>query len=87
MNTFLYLLANKPDSFITRKVGIERAREIQDLAKEVVACGGMLAKSGENAVWALDEKMQKEKGQLNPGTTADIVGATLFVACLCGFRP
>jgi len=87
VDTFLFLLANKPDSFITRKVGAERAREVQIRAQEVLARGGMLAKGGETAVWALDEKLQKEKGQLNPGTTADIVGATLFVACLSGFRP
>ncbi len=87
VNTFLYLLGKKPDSFITRKVGADRAREVQIRARNVIARGGLLAKGGEDAVWALDEKLQKEKGQLNPGTTADIVGATLFVACLCGLRP
>ncbi len=87
VDTFLFLLGNKPDSFIARKAGAERAQEVQIRAKEVLTCGGMLAKCGEAAVWALDEKLQKEKGQLNPGTTADIIGATLFVACLCGLRP
>ncbi len=87
VDTFLFLLGNKPDSFIARKAGTERAREVQIRAKEVLARGGMLAKGGEALVWALDEKLQKEKGQLNPGTTADIIGATLFVACLCGLRP
>lgn len=87
VDTFLFLLGNKPDSFITRKVGAERAQAVQIRAKDVLSRGGMLAKGGEEAVWALDEKLQKEKGRLNPGTTADIIGATLFVACACGFRP
>ncbi|HMF34532.1 MAG TPA: triphosphoribosyl-dephospho-CoA synthase [Candidatus Lokiarchaeia archaeon] len=87
VNTFLYLLGNKPDSFIARKVGLERAQEVQKKAQETFAQGGMKSEEGIADVNALDEELQKAGGKLNPGTTADILGATLFVACLCGFRP
>jgi triphosphoribosyl-dephospho-CoA synthetase len=70
-----------------RKTGLEEAQRVQQLARDALDFGGLQAAEGISAVADMDEVLQEKGGKLNPGTTADILGATLFVACLCGFRP
>lgn len=87
VNTFLFLLAQKEDSLIIRKAGHDHAVEIQSQAGAIMDRGGMANEIGKAEVQEFDGFLQKEGGKLNPGTTADILGATLFVACACGLRP
>ncbi|MBA4188827.1 MAG: triphosphoribosyl-dephospho-CoA synthetase [Planctomycetaceae bacterium] len=73
-------LAKYPDSLIARKRGIAVAVEVQQRAKEVQALGGIATPEGRRAGVALDKHLRYDGNKLNPGTTADLITACLFVA-------
>jgi triphosphoribosyl-dephospho-CoA synthase len=79
---YLRQLLRQPDTLIIRKNGLLKAREISDmiapLADQVLAAADPTRY--ENALIALDGQL-KTSG-INPGTTADMTVATLFVAKL-----
>lgn len=79
---YLSQLLRQPDSLIIRKNGLLKAREISDmiapLADRVLAATDPLR--FENELLLLDGQL-KTSG-INPGTTADMTVATLFVAKL-----
>lgn len=78
----LHWLAQHSDSLIARKRGLPEATEASRLAQRVLSDGW----PGEAATWmwrALDNWMRREPGR-NPGTTADLVVACLFVALRSG---
>ncbi len=66
------LLAWQPDSLIVRKNGEAIGREIQTLARQT---------NPEDPVEiaALDTRLRSDGNRLNPGTTADLIAAGLFV--------
>ncbi|KAA1257823.1 ATP:dephospho-CoA triphosphoribosyl transferase [Rubripirellula obstinata] len=70
------LLASSPDSLIQRKFGREVAKQVQQLASEVDHSSTMSRKR-------LDDFLRPDGNpeglQLNPGTTADVIAAALFV--------
>ena len=79
---YLSQLRTQPDSLVTRKKGLLKAREISDmiapLADQVLAAAD--PSRYENELLSLDGQL-KTSG-INPGTTADLTVATLFVAIL-----
>jgi len=79
VQTFLSILAQVPDTLIARKRGIEVACEVSDRAGEVLELGGIFGDRGQKEVKRLDLTLRDEKHTLNPGTTADLVAAALFV--------
>jgi triphosphoribosyl-dephospho-CoA synthase len=87
VDTFIKLLSEKPDSLITRKMGIEAAKQVSEKAKKIIEAGGIESEKGETMLWSLDKELNKEKGKLNPGTTADLTAATLYILLLSGWRP
>jgi triphosphoribosyl-dephospho-CoA synthase len=87
VQTFLHVLAEVPDTFIARKTSIEKARQISLKAKEVVELGGVETSSGRKSLDKLDGELKESSNLLNPGTTADIVGAALALCTLAGYRP
>jgi len=68
----LTLLAKHPDSLIVRKRGIEEAEEASHRAWVVL--------EGRASVADFDTWLRAEGRGRNPGTTADLVTASLFVA-------
>ncbi len=50
---------------------------------EALELGGVTTLEGKAEILKLDDHLRKEA--LNPGTTADLVGACLMVALLCGW--
>jgi triphosphoribosyl-dephospho-CoA synthase len=80
-------LLNAPDTFISRKVGVENAGEISIDAKHVLDVGGAQSQAGKDAIAALDKKMRQKGNDYNPGTTADIIATTLALCTLSGYRP
>lgn len=78
--TFLRLLANHPDSLIVRKFGIDLAAEVSRRAGEILAAGWPSAGRSPNPLPAFDAWLRRRQRPLNPGTTADLIAATLFVA-------
>ena len=87
VQTFLQVLAEVPDTFIARKTSIEKARQISFKAREVVELGGVETSIGRKSLYKLDGELKESTNLLNPGTTADIIGAALALCILAGYRP
>jgi len=87
VHTFLKVLSEHPDTFIARKVGYEKAREISLGAKKVLELGGVEASNGRKSLREFDRKLRESGSLLNPGTTADITAAALALCVLSGYRP
>jgi triphosphoribosyl-dephospho-CoA synthase len=87
VQTFLEVLAEIPDTFIARKTGIEKAREISLKAREILNLGGTATLVGRKSISEFDRELRKASNLLNPGTTADIVSAGLALCVLNGYRP
>jgi triphosphoribosyl-dephospho-CoA synthase len=73
-------LATYPDSLIARKNGPAVAEDVRRRAAEVLALGGIATAEGRAAGVALDKHLRSDGNKLNPGTTADLITACLFVA-------
>lgn len=73
-------IANYPDSLIARKNGPAIAEEVQRRAAEVQRLGGIATPEGRRAGVAFDKHLRSDGNKLNPGTTADLIAACLFVA-------
>jgi triphosphoribosyl-dephospho-CoA synthase len=83
VQTYLTLLAAVPDTLIARKRGLTVAWSVTAKAAEALAAGGMFGPAGRRAVTALDQWLRRAgDNSLNPGTTADMTAAVLFVAML-----
>lgn len=80
IGTHLQLLARIPDSLIARKLGLSEAEEASRRAAEVLELGWPESRPGQQAFKDLDGWLRAVGNQRNPGTTADLVAASLFVA-------
>lgn len=79
LQTFLTLLAHVPDSLIARKNGMAAAERVSGLAREILQRGGVFSDSGRRDLIRLDRTLRDRRHLMNPGTTADLVAAALFV--------
>jgi triphosphoribosyl-dephospho-CoA synthase len=77
--TFLRVLAEVPDTLISRKHGATEAEGVSRRAAQVLAAGGCETTAGRREVARLDAELRGSAHGLNPGATADLVCATLFV--------
>jgi triphosphoribosyl-dephospho-CoA synthase len=84
VEAFLALLARVPDTLIARKRGRAAAERVSAGAASVLAAGGVRDDAGRAALQAFDASLRGDGNALNPGTTADLVTAVLFVAQLEG---
>jgi triphosphoribosyl-dephospho-CoA synthase len=87
VDTFLKVLAEHPDTFISRKVGLEKAKEVSLGAKQVLDLGGVETAKGKECLISFDKKLRKAGNDYNPGTTADITAAAIALCTLSGYRP
>lgn len=78
-HTYLQLLAAEEDTFITLKFGPEKSRYVRDRAKQLVATG-----CSRDELEAFDAELVG--AGLNPGSSADIIAAALFISILGGLR-
>jgi triphosphoribosyl-dephospho-CoA synthase len=72
----LRLLAHTPDTLIARKAGPDAAEQVSAGARDVLG--------GRRTLQSFDASLREPGNALNPGTTADLVTATLFVALVEG---
>ena len=72
------LLAAHPDTLIARKAGEAAADAVSAAAREV--------RDGTVSLADFDDSLRADGNRLNPGTTADLVAATLLAALLSGVR-
>jgi len=84
VETYLTLLASTPDTHIARKLGQAEADAVSRRAMEVRAAGGTRSAIGRKALAALDAELRDPRNRRNPGTTADLTCAALFVVILEG---
>jgi triphosphoribosyl-dephospho-CoA synthase len=73
---FLELLADEPDTFVAINHGQATAERVSEQAAEAL--------DGERDPWALADELVAEG--VNPGTTADLIAAGLFVALRRGLE-
>jgi triphosphoribosyl-dephospho-CoA synthase len=71
LKTYLLILTKHLDTFIIKKAGVEKAKKVTELASKVMA--------GNLSLEAFDAELRTQGSRLNPGTTADIVSAILFI--------
>ncbi len=76
----LHWLAEFPDSLIVRKCGGMIALEIRMRAAAVLDRGGLATPDGCATAILFDGYLRSRGNRLNPGTTADLVTACLFIA-------
>ena len=81
-HTHLCLLAQYGDSLIQRKRGPEAAARVQKMAAIAWSQGGFLTLEGREAIRDLDFTLRVDGNEFNPGTTADLVTAGLFLMLL-----
>jgi triphosphoribosyl-dephospho-CoA synthase len=84
VEAYLALLARVPDTHIARKLGPAEAERISERAREARAAGGVRSRAGKRALAALDTELRDARNTRNPGTTADLTCAALFVVILEG---
>ena len=84
VETFLTLLEAGPDTHIARKLGAVEAQDVSRRAGEVRAAGGTRSASGREALLVLDRELRDPRNRRNPGSTADLTCAALFVVILEG---
>ena len=87
IHTFLKILSERPDTFISRKVGKEKAQEVSLDAKAVLELGGIETAKGKKSLRQFDRKLRLSGNKCNPGTTADLTAAALALCTLSGYRP
>jgi triphosphoribosyl-dephospho-CoA synthase len=76
---YLQSLATSPDSLIARKCGLAVAQEASDRAAAVLQSGQPGSSQYQDATAELDFGLRGDGHRRNPGTTADLVAAGLFV--------
>ncbi len=79
IHAHLHLMARFPDSLIARKRGLGEAAESAARARAVLEAGWPHSPEGRALIRELDDWLRGVGHQRNPGTTADLVGASLFV--------
>jgi triphosphoribosyl-dephospho-CoA synthase len=76
---YLKVLSNHPDSLIVRKCGPETASRASHHAAEILAAASPGDDHWHRAVADLDFWLRSDGHRRNPGTTADLITAGLFV--------
>lgn len=84
VETFLQLLAVAPDTHVVRRRGAAVAEELVRQAEAAVTAGGVRSASGRQAIAKMDDWLRAGPAVANPGTTADITAAAIFVVLLGG---
>jgi triphosphoribosyl-dephospho-CoA synthase len=84
VDTFLRLLAGRPDTHIARRAGGAAASDVSARAAQALAAGSVRSASGRAMIDALHHELRGKGGLLNPGTTADLTTAAIFVLLASG---
>ena len=82
VETFLSVLASNPDTHVARRAGITAAEEVSARARQTLAAGGVRSAAGRRAIDEMDRGLRDARNLRNPGTTADLTTAAIFVELL-----
>jgi triphosphoribosyl-dephospho-CoA synthase len=84
VETFLHLLEAGPDTHIVRRTGAAAADRVSRLAREALAAGGVRSADGRAAIDDMHSTIADARNSHNPGTTADLTAAAIFVTLIRG---
>ena len=84
VETFLTLLAAAPDTHVARRGGAALATGVSHRARTALAAGGVRSVVGRRAIDKMDLWLRDPRNTTNPGTTADLTAAAIFVVLLGG---
>lgn len=84
VETFVTLLARRPDTHISRRAGRESALAVSARARAVLDAGAVRTSGGRQALEDFDRALRSPDNRANPGTTADLTAAAIFAWLLCG---
>lgn len=84
VQTALTILAQVPDTLIRRKEGPAVAQDVSRRAAAVLEVGGVFSGQGRAALETFDRSLRDDAHRLNPGTTADLTTASIFVYLIAG---
>lgn len=87
VDAFVRLLAETPDSLIRRKCGDALASQVSRRALEVIESGPPGTDAYETRLGDLDFWLRADGHRRNPGTSADLITAAIFVCLLDGTLP
>jgi triphosphoribosyl-dephospho-CoA synthase len=79
MHTHVTLLAERGDTLIARKCGAEVSQKASAIARSALAAGAPGSEEYHEALADLDFWLRSDGHRRNPGTTADLIAAGLFV--------
>lgn len=82
IQTFLTILAEVPDTHIARKNGSLVAKQVSQQARQVLKSLENHTDRGWEEVHKFDLILRDDKHSLNPGTTADLLTAVIYVFLL-----
>jgi triphosphoribosyl-dephospho-CoA synthase len=84
VETFLSLLAEAIDTHIVRRTGLAAAERVSGLARGARDAGGVRTPAGRKAIDDMDAALRDARNAHNPGTTADLTAAAIFVTLMNG---
>ncbi len=88
VHAYLAVMAKHPDSLIARKCGRETAQRASDQAAEIIASATPGDETWDERLADFDFWLRADGHRRNPGTTADLIAAGLFVTLWDGdLRP
>jgi triphosphoribosyl-dephospho-CoA synthase len=82
VETYLSLLAHSVDTHIVRRTGAAAADRVSALARKALEAGGVRSAAGRQAVQDMDRAIRDVRNSKNPGTTADLTAAAIFVTLI-----
>jgi triphosphoribosyl-dephospho-CoA synthase len=86
VHTFLTILKRVPDTLIARKRGQAVALHASQWASRVLSEGSVFTSHGRALLAEMDKELRDPDHALNPGTTADLTAAALFLALIADPR-
>jgi triphosphoribosyl-dephospho-CoA synthase len=84
IHAHLHLMSRYPDTLIARKRGVAQAEESAQRAQWVLDLGWPHTPESRAELAAFDDWLRAEGNSRNPGTTADLIAAALFVLLRTG---
>jgi len=82
IQTYLAVLSRYPDTLIAKKAGAGEAERVSKRAAEVLDAGGVLSDEGREAVRVFDRELRVDGNTYNPGATADLIAAAIYISLL-----
>lgn len=84
VETFLTILAARHDTHVRRRGGDALAADVSRRAIEALGAGGVRTERGRRTIEQMDAALRTADHLANPGTTADLTAAAIFVVLLTG---